>query len=224
MSESLDQFQQRMRAWAKVPIGSDLVVTFDDMDLAIENALTTYSDIAPRYRTIQLPGDGPQYDLADLVPGWKEGWSVQEVMVDVAAAGLIAVDSNVWKTYVRGETLILHALVRSPWIGFHSPHVMCEHASGSSVPHRDLNALAKLAAAEAITIQAADSSDKTSSTINADSVNHSSEQEQLFKMADRLRGEFDTAMAARYGSGLAIAEHDLRMAYGPMMYHGDERF
>lgn len=225
MSESLEDFRARVNSWARVPQGPAKVLTDDQIDEGIQAAVKDYSVKAGLKQTIALSGSGPEYVLPTLVTGWSKGWQIEEVLTECEQQGFRTVDPSRWRLIRRGTTESLWTRVASPWIAILSPHVLAATAGDTTLPLQDLSLVAKLAAAYAIKMHAAEAGDTTSSTIVGDGINYQSILDQLLKMAAEYEKDFREWVQARYGGGaFATTEWDIRNSTGRMLMHGSDRW
>lgn len=225
MSEALEDFRARVNSWARVPQGTGKVLTDDQIDRGIKAAVKDYSVKASVKMTVALAGAGPEYNLPTLVPGWAKGWTVESVLTDDARCGLREVDGACWSLVLRGKVPYLRTHVASPWIAYLSPHVISEVEDDTTIPVLDLDLVAKLAAAYAIQMHAAEASDTVSSTMVGDAINYQGMMRTLLDMAKEYKDEFSTWSQARYGgNAFATSDWDLRNSTGRMLFHGGRRW
>lgn len=218
MSESLTDFATRVARYHRVPTG---VVSSGDQTQAINSAVRTYSTRAPIERRDELtPNIDNEWQLSTAVTGWVDGWNVVGVLYEWGTGNLIPIDSNAWRVVRRGAVDYLRAVgvpssADGIWLEYTRPHVVGATSGDTTIPAIDLDAVAKLAAAECCSQAAKAASDDKGSTFTADSVDHGAIARNWTDRQQELTAEYHRHMDARYpASGDTFVDWD-----SPGPYH-----
>lgn len=174
-------------------------ITRDDVLVAAEAALRTYTRDSPRLVTASLSGDGSAYDFP-LPAGWIAGTSrLVSVEYPTGEQTPTMIDANevtVRESVLGGQpTRLLRFAATTPGSGtdniavtYTTRHV--HTTEEDSVPADDLDAFCWLAASNLAQTLSAKKADSTDATINADSVNHRDGEQRWAAVAKRLAGMY----------------------------------
>lgn len=228
MSESLTDFAARVARYHRVPTG---IVASVDQTQAIHSATRTYSTRAPLSRTVALTASANnEWTLTTAVSGWADGYSVTGILYEWGEGNLIPLDPNEWRVIRRGSADYLRAIelpcnATGIWLEYTRPHVVGVTPGDTTIPQQDLDAVAKLAAAECCYQASAAAADEKGSTINANVVDYGGIAPNWTTRAEKLEAAYAKHMADRYPVSGAIAEWDGATAYGRRaMWHNSRRF
>ena len=227
MSESLTDFGTRVARYHRVPTG---LVSSGDQTQAIHSAVRTYSTRAPLERSEELSASTTgEWTLTSEVSGWVDGYNVVGLFYRWSNAD-IPIDANEWRVSRRGSVDYLQASsipcnTDGIWLEYTRPHVVGATSGDTTLPTQDLDAVAKLAAAECCRQAAAAQSDEKGSTFTANVVDYGAISANWIKRAEELEAAYSKHMDARYPRGSAWAEWDGPAAYGRRgMWHNTSRF
>ncbi len=217
---SLADHQARVTAFAQVDTA---VVSSDDRNRAIQNAVRTYSAVRPRRLTGALVGAGP-WLLTSLAAGWLAD---SHRVVSVAVAGGARLDVNDWCVYQESNgAWWLSSLYGDPIVTYSAPHELDEDTDTIALEAPgDLEAVAHLAASYVLAIAANYYARMSQSSLSADAVNYQQLQSNYGSRAGAERAEFDRHMRTRARKGSSRLEWDRRSSTGhPFLFHGRRRF
>lgn len=226
MSESLSDFGLRVARWHKIP---DTVVASADQTQAIHSAAKTYSTRAPLERTVELtPNADNEWTLTAAITGYADGWQVVGVLYEWGTGNLIPVSDNDWRVLRRGSTdyLRVPCLPENTdgiWVEYTQPHVIGATSGDTTIPVLDLDAVAKLAAAECCGIAAASQSDEKGSTINANVVDYGGIPVNWSQRKSELTAAYEKHMDARYTHGNGFVNWNSRLSSGRRTMFHEER-
>lgn len=175
-------------------VGTGLPLGETEQGIAVQAALSKYSQHRPRVVAEDVDGDGGfDYALADLTE-WSEGFSaihVIEYPVDDDSSATSLVDDDDWQYYRAPSGRYLRFLAESPGtdetirISYTTMHRV--DATENTVPDADESAVQILSAAYFCDMLAAWYAQSQDSTIQADSVDHKSRGSEYAARARAFR-------------------------------------
>lgn len=228
MSESLTDFGLRVARYHRVPTG---VVSSTEQTQAIHSAVRTYSTRAPLERTVELtPNADNEWTLTTAITGWADGWEMVGVLYEWGTGNLIPIDRNGWRVLRRGSADYLRVPsmpenVDGIWAEYTRPHAVGATSSDTTLPAQDLDAVAKLSAAECCGMAAKAQSDEKGATING-TVDYGAIPVNWTKRQEELTAEYHRHMDARYPqNGPSFVDWDSPGPYHKQSFwHGGTRY
>lgn len=202
MGEILSAFTNRVKALHQAPI-----ITDGEVDAAVEEALSRYSQDLPRRLSVSLPSSSTgSYDLATEVSGWDERHGVSGLF-RVSNGKRCPVDRNTWAVY-DDATLSVFCAASGLLMEYTAPHTV--NNSTSTIRADDLHAVANLAASIICEVASRKASDKKSSSVPSSGVDYGSLADKWKERAAELAAKYEGHLTRDKRSVGCFGEWDLR--------------